>query len=238
MTIEVSNKEHFAQILRQEEEYIAQLCADIVKFKPDIVITEKGLSDYAQHIFLKNNITAFRRLRKTDNHRLARASGATIVSRTDELQESDVGTRCGLFEVKKIGDEYFAFFEECEQPKACTVLLRGANKDVLNEIERNLIDAMNVARNVVFDSRLVPGGGAIEMAISQALLTKSNGIEGIQQWTYRGIANALEVIPRTLTQNCGAKVVKVLTELRAKHASDPDKNSTFGIMEKRELSQI
>jgi len=67
------------------------------------------------------------------------------------------------------------------------------------------------------------------MAISQHLMTKSNSIEGVQQWTYRAIANALEIIPKTLSQNCGAKVVKILTELRAKHASDPEKNSTFGI---------
>jgi T-complex protein 1 subunit gamma len=84
----------------------------------------------------------------------------------------------------------------------------------LNEIERNLMDAMNVARNVLLDPRLVPGGGAIEMAVSQALISKSNAIEGIQQWTYRAAASALEVIPRTLAQNCGAKVVRVLTELR------------------------
>ncbi len=54
------------------------------------------------------------------------------------------------------------------------------------------------------------------MAVSQQLLNKSSNIVGVQQWTYRGIANALEVIPRTLAQNCGAKVVRVLTELRVR----------------------
>jgi len=229
MNIEVTDPNHWSQILKQEEEFIARLCADIIKFKPDIVLTEKGLSDLAQHYFIKNNITAFRRLRKTDNLRIARAVGATICHRTDEIQESDIGTGCGLFEVRKIGDDYFFFMEECKNPKACTIILRGANKEILSEIDRNLTDAMNVARNVIMEPKLVPGGGAIEMAISQYLNTKSNSIEGVQQWTYRGIANALEVIPKTLAQNCGAKVVKVLTELRAKHASDPDKNFFFGI---------
>jgi len=229
MDIEVSGDENWEKILQQEEEYVTQMCRDIIKFKPDLVITEKGLSDLAQHHFVKNNITALRRLKKTDNNRLARAVGATIVNRTDEIQESDIGTGAGLFEVRKIGDEYFCFIEDCKNPKACTLLLRGANKDVLNEVERNLQDAMSVARNVMFDPKLVPGGGAIEMACSQSLLSKSSSIEGVQQWTYRGIANALEVIPRTLAQNCGAKVVRVLTELRAKHASDPEKNYTWGI---------
>jgi len=228
-SIELSSEEHWTQILKTEEEYVSRLCNDILKFKPDIVVTEKGVSDLAQHHFLKAGVSAFRRARKTDNNRLARACGATIVNRTDEIKESDVGTGCGLFEVRKIGDEFFAFFEECKEPKACTVLLRGANKDVLNETERNLLDAMNVARNVLLDARLVPGGGAIEMAISQALMVKSNSIQGVQQWTYRAIANALEVIPRTLAENCGAKVIRVLTELRAKHASDVEKGSTWGI---------
>jgi T-complex protein 1 subunit gamma len=61
--------------------------------------------DLAQHFLVKHNITALRRLRKTDNNRIARACGATIVSRTDEIQESDIGTGAGLFEIRKIGDE-------------------------------------------------------------------------------------------------------------------------------------
>ena len=81
------------------------LCPQIIAHKPDIVITEKGVSDLAQHYFVKAGITAFRRLRKSDNNRIARACGATVVSRPDEIQESDIGTGCGLFEVRKIGDE-------------------------------------------------------------------------------------------------------------------------------------
>jgi T-complex protein 1 subunit gamma len=64
-----------------------------------------AFSDLAQHYLVKAGITAFRRLRKSDNNRIARAVGATIVSRPDEIQDSDIGTGCGLFEVRKIGDE-------------------------------------------------------------------------------------------------------------------------------------
>ncbi len=103
--VEIMNEDDFNALLRQEEEYIEQICAQIVAFKPDIVVTEKGVSDLAQHYFLKAGITSFRRLRKTDQNRLARATGATIVNRPDEIQESDIGTNCGLFEVRKIGDE-------------------------------------------------------------------------------------------------------------------------------------
>jgi T-complex protein 1 subunit gamma len=205
-----------ATLLHMEEEFIENLCVQIIKFKPDVVITEKGLSDLAAHYLSKAGISAIRRVRKTDNNRIARACGATIVNRPEELQESDVGTGAGLFEVQKIGDEYFTFIVDCEDPKACTVLLRGASKDLLNEVERNLQDAMGVARNVMKDAKLVPGGGASEMAVAAALKEKSSSIEGIEQLPYRAVAQALEVIPRTLAQNCGVNVIRTMTALQAK----------------------
>ncbi len=70
-----------AQLLKLEEEYIQNLCQDIAKHKPDVVVTEKGLSDLAMHFLTKAGISGIRRLRKTDNNRIARACGATIVHR-------------------------------------------------------------------------------------------------------------------------------------------------------------
>lgn len=216
--IEISKEEDWNRILQIEEEQVKSMCDAIIALKPDLVITEKGVSDLAQHYLVKADITALRRVRKTDNNRIARATGATIVNRVDDLQESDVGTGCGLFEIEKIGDEYFTFLTKCEDPKACTILLRGPSKDVLNEIERNLHDAMGVARNVMFHPSLAPGGGATEMAVAVRLRELAKGIEGVQQWPYRAVAEALEVIPRTLIQNAGKSPVRVLTDLRAKHA--------------------
>jgi T-complex protein 1 subunit gamma len=60
------------RVLELEEEYIKSICEDIIKMKPDLVITEKGISDLAQHFLVKANITAIRRLRKSDNNRVAR----------------------------------------------------------------------------------------------------------------------------------------------------------------------
>ncbi|XP_031572027.1 T-complex protein 1 subunit gamma-like [Actinia tenebrosa] len=226
-SLEISGETDFNRILELEEEYIKKLCDDIIAVKPDLVITEKGISDLAQHFLMKANISAIRRVRKTDNNRIARATGATILNRTDELKEEDVGTGAGLFEINKFGDEYFTFITECKNPKACTILLRGASKDILNEVERNLQDAMNVARNVIQDPRLVPGGGACEMALAHALIEKSKSVAGIQQWPYRAVGKALEVIPRTLIQNCGANTIRTLTALRAKHATPG--NTTWGV---------
>ena len=225
--IEISKEEDWNRILQIEEEQVKLLTDAIISVKPDLVITEKGVSDLAQHFLVKHNITALRRVRKTDNNRIARATGATIVNRVDDLQESDVGTGCGMFEIEKIGDEYFSFLTQCKNAKACTILLRGPSKDILNEIERNLQDAMSVARNVMFHPRLSPGGGATEMAVSIRLAQRAKSVEGVQQWPYKAVAEAMEVIPRTLIQNAGASPIKVLTKLRAKHAERG--GSTWGI---------
>ncbi|KAK9710526.1 T-complex protein 1 subunit gamma [Basidiobolus ranarum] len=224
--IEITKEEDWNRILQIEEEQIKSLCDKIIELKPDLVITEKGVSDLAQHYLLKAGITALRRVRKTDNNRISRATGATIVNRVDDLKDSDVGTQCGLYAVEKIGDEYFSFLTKCQNPKACTILLRGPSKDILNEIERNLQDAMCVARNVYFNPNLSPGGGATEMAISVKLAEKAKTLEGIEQWPYMAVSEAMEVIPRTLVQNCGGNAIKVLTQLRAKQANG---NHTWGI---------
>merc|ERR1719184_634647 len=225
--IEIMNEGDFSKILEQEETYIKKICDEIIAFKPDLVITEKGVSDLAQHFLMKANISVIRRLKKTDNNRIARAVGATIVNQTEDIKEEDIGTKCGLFNVEKIGDEYFTFLVQCQDPKACTILLRGASKDILNEVERNLQDAMHVARNVLIDPVLVPGGGAAEMALSCALEEKSRSVTGVTQWPYKAVAKALEIIPKTLIQNCGVNVIRTLTSLRAKQAEG--NSTTWGI---------
>jgi len=179
--MEFTKEEDFKRALEMEEEEVKKMCDFILAVKPDVVITEKGLSDSAQHYLLKGgNVSCIRRLRKTDNNRISRVCGATIVNRPEELQESDVGSACKDFEIKKIGDEYFCFMTECEEPKACTILLRGGSKDVLNEVERNLQDALGVARNVLLNPKLVPGGGALEMQIACRLNELATKVEGSQ----------------------------------------------------------
>lgn len=123
--IEISKEADFARINQIEEEQVKAMVDRILEFNPDLVITEKGISgapfrlcgvlivhcsppcrtDYAQYFFAKANVSALRRVRKSDNNRIARAVGGTIVNRVEDLRESDVGTRCGLFNIEKIGDE-------------------------------------------------------------------------------------------------------------------------------------
>jgi T-complex protein 1 subunit gamma len=222
--VELKNDEDFVALLKMEENWTRKVCERLLSFKPDIIITEKGLSDLAIHFLQRAGVSAIRRVRKTDNVRIARACGATIIHRPDELKETDIGTLAGIFDVRKLGDDFYSYITDCLQPKACTIILRGASKDILNDVERNLKDAVAVARNIFFEPRILPGGGAVEIEIGRQLMQNSLKTKICEQWPFRGLGVALEVIPRTIAQNCGVNVVRAMAELRAKHLSHQDTN--------------
>ncbi|ETO10446.1 CCT chaperonin gamma subunit [Reticulomyxa filosa] len=191
--IEITKTGDFEEYLKMEEAYIQTICDQLAALKPDIIVTEKGCAGQFNSFSL---LLLLRRLKKTDNVRLARACGAIIGHRVEMLKESDVGTGCGLFEVRSIADDYYSFFVKCKNPKACSVILRGGSKDVLQEMWRNLEDAMAVTKNILKCPKILPGGGATEMALSTYLLQKSLTIEGSQAYPYKAVAKALEVVPR------------------------------------------
>jgi len=227
--IELLKENDFERYLQVEEQFIEELCKQILALKPDVVTTEKGCSDLALHFLKSAGVSVLRRVKKTDNIRIARATGATIGNRPHLMKNEDVGTKCGLFEIRTVSDDQFAYFVKCKSPKACTILLRGGSKEVLQEVERNLQDALCVARNIIENPKILPGGGATEMAISTFLTEKSKSIEGVMSWPYRAVATAIEIIPRTLINNCGQQPIKILTQLRAKHSSKDEKASYYGI---------
>ena len=88
-------------------------------------------------------------------------------------------------------------------------------------------NAMQVVRNVVYDPKLLPGGGATEMALAVAIRKHGQSLQGLgtQQAPFMAVGEALEVIPRTLAQNCGVSVIRTITSLRAKHASALDEGN-------------
>jgi hypothetical protein len=78
----------------------------------------------------------------------------------------------------------------------------------------SLQDAMCVARNVALEPKLVPGGGAVEMAVAAALTEKSKSISGVHQWPYRAVAQALEVRRVPVTKALPPNLVTVLQRQR------------------------
>lgn len=93
---------------------------------------------------------------------------------------------------------------ECRDPKACTILLKEASKEIVSEVEHNLQDAMQVCLQCSPDPSAGARDGDSEMAVAYALTEKSKAMTGVEQWPYRAVAQALEVIPHILIQNVGS----------------------------------
>ncbi|KAM0674078.1 T-complex protein 1 subunit gamma [Gurleya vavrai] len=226
INFEFSNEQDFTKALKYEEDQIKEACQKIIDLKIDIICVEKGISDFAYSILQSNNITALRRFKKTELERLAKVSGSIIVNRVFDLDEKCIGKDCESFDYIKIDDEYYCKFIN-QNAKACSVLLRGPSKDIINELERNFMDAVKVAKNVLISPKILPGGGATEMAISKALFNnlKDKKISDLERKVTENLSEAFKIIPALLATNCGADALKLIPELEAM----PENEFFYGI---------
>jgi T-complex protein 1 subunit delta len=121
-------------------------------------------------------------------------------------------------EVESNGARYLKVTGTKNIGKTISVLIRGANNLVLEEAERSLHDALCVIRCLVKKRALIAGGGAPEIYASQKLLQYAKGLKGMEAYCFEEFATALEVIPTTLAENAGLDPIRIVTELRNRHA--------------------
>ncbi len=182
-----------------------------------VVITQKGIDEVAQHFLAKKGIMAIRRVKRSDMEKLERATGGRIVSSIRDLTPDDLGF-AGLVEERRVGNDKMVFIEKCKNPKAVTILLRGANDMLLDEAERNLQDALHVLRNVLRKPKIVPGGGAMEVELAMRLREYARKVGGKEQLAIEAYADALEEIPMILAESAGLDALQTLMDLRKLHA--------------------
>ena len=155
-------------------------------------------------------------MKKSDMERLAKATGARIITNLDDLKEDDLGC-AELVEERKIGDDKMVFIEGCRNPRSVTILIRGATERVVDEAERSLHDALSVVRDVVQEPKILAGGGAPEIETARQLRKYAESLPGKEQLAATKYAEALEAIPATLAQNAGLDPIDILSDLRARH---------------------
>ena len=217
--IQITSPDQMQQFLDQEEDMLKDLIAKIKDAGANVVICQKGIDDMAQHFLAKEGILAVRRAKNSDMEKLARATGGSIVSNIDEIDEEDLG-KAGLVEERKVAGDDMLFVTECENPKAVSVLVRGGTEHVVDEIERALNDAIRVVGVAIEDGKVVAGGGAPEVQMALKLREFASSVGGREQLAVESFANALEVIPRTLAENGGMDPIDTLVDLRSKHEGD------------------
>ncbi|MCI4334837.1 MAG: TCP-1/cpn60 chaperonin family protein [Thermoplasmata archaeon] len=214
--IEINDPSQLNAFLQEEENMLRRMVEQVKKSGATVVLCQKGIDDLAQHFLAKEGIYAVRRVKKSDMEKLAKATGANIVSKVSELTPADVGS-AGLVEEKKIGEDSLTFVTGCKNAKAVSVLLRGGTEHVLDEIERSMDDALNVVAVAVEDGRIIYGGGAAASEIALRLRDEAAKVGGREQIAFESFAEALETVPRTLAENAGLDPIDILIELRQSH---------------------
>ncbi len=215
--IEISDPTQLSAFLHEEESMLRRLVDKIKSEGANVIFVQKGIDDLAQHFLAKEGIFAARRVKKTDMEKIAKATGASIVNKIEELEQDDIGS-CGLVELRRVQEDEMTYITDCKNPKAVSILIRGGTKHVVNEVERSMDDAMNVVAVAIEDGKIVTGGGSTAMELSMRLKEFSSTVGGREQMAIEAFASALESIPTALAENAGHDSIDVLIEMRKAHS--------------------
>src|SRR5438552_9587743 len=176
----------------------------------------KGLDGPAPHYLATQDIYAGRPRKTADMEKLAKATGGKVVTKLDELAKDDLGYAKLVYE-KKIGEDEMTFVTGCKNPKAVSILIRGGTEHVVDEVERSLEDATSVVAVAIEDGKVITGGGSSATEIALSLRDFAATVGGREQIAIEAFADAMEVIPRTLSENAGLDPIDILIELRKEH---------------------
>ena len=214
--IEITSPEQMQAFLDQEAKMLKEMAEKIIKTGANVVLCQKGIDDLVLHYFAKAKIMAARRVKRSDMEKLAKATGAKIVTNIDEISSSDLGS-AGMVEERKVAGEEMIFVRECKNPKSVTIFVRGGSEHVVDEAERAITDAVRAVISTIEVGKVVTGGGAVEMELSRRLKEYARQVGGREQLAIEKFAEALEIIPKTLAESTGLDPIDALVELRAAH---------------------
>src|SRR6184192_2580288 len=214
--IEITDPTQLQAFLNEEEGMLKRMVETVRKSGANVLFCQKGIDDLAQHYLAKQDIYAVRRVKKSDMEKLAKATGGKIVTKLDELTKDDLGYAKLVYE-KKIGDDEMTFVTGCKNPKAISILIRGGTEHVVDEVERSLEDATSVVAVAIEDGKVITGGGSSATEIALSLRDFAATVGGREQIAIEAFADAMEVIPRTLSENAGLDPIDILIELRKEH---------------------
>ncbi|MEM0376777.1 MAG: thermosome subunit alpha [Thermofilum sp.] len=215
--INITSPDQLKLFLDEETEILRRKIEKIKEAGATVVFCQKGIDDVAQYYLAKAGILAVRRVKKSDMEKLARATGAKILTRVEDISPEALGF-AKLVEERKVADEKMVFVEGCPNPKSVTILVRGGADHIVDEAERAIHDALSVVRNVIREPAVVAGGGAVEMEVAMKLREFARTLPSKEQLAVLRYAEAVESVVSILAQNAGAEPIDILTELRRLHA--------------------
>ncbi len=215
--IRITSPESIKAFLDQESDMLKKKVDQVVATGANVVFCQKGIDDMAQHYLAKAGVLGSRRVKKSYMEKLSKATGGKVVNNLADLKAEDLGI-CGSVEEKKVGNDKMIFVEECKDPQAVAIFIRAGLERMLDEAERALNDALYVISDVAEVPQMVSGGGSIEMEMAKAVREYAASVGGREQLAIEAFAEALEVIPRTLSENAGLDILDTMVAMKAAHA--------------------
>ncbi len=218
----VNDPKELERIREEESAITARRIQMVLEAGANVIFCSKGIDDMALKYFVEAGAIACRRVPKEDLKRVARATGATVLSSLSDMDGNESFDPSHLGEAKevcetRVSDDEMILVKDCKSSEACTMLLRGANDYFLDEIDRSLHDALCVVKRCLESGSVVPGGGAVESALSVHLEQKSVSLSSREQLAVAEFAEALLCVPKTLAVNAAKDSTDLVAKLRAYH---------------------
>jgi thermosome len=226
--IQITDPGQLQKFLDEEEKTLRKKADLIKKSGANVVVCQKGIDDLVQHFLAKEGIFAVRRVKKSDMEKLAKATGAKLVTNLEDLRSSDLG-KAGMVEEMKIADSDMTFVTGCKDAKSVSILIRGGTEHVIDEAERALHDALKVTAVAMEDGIALSGGGSMEIELSLALQKFGSKVGGREQLAIEAFSKATEIIPWTLAENAGLDAIDVLIQLRSEHEGKKRMNAGINV---------
>lgn len=199
--IVINDPSKLEEIRYKEIEISKKVIEVIKKTGANLVLTTKGIDDLCTTLLSEAGICAIKRCKKSDLEIIAKYSGTRILNEVN-LDDKIVLGNGGLFEMKQVGNDECGFIYGLKKNLG-TIMLRGPNTQVLEELHRSLNDALNIVKRTLESKCVVPGGGAVEIALSTILETFSMSINSREHIAIFFYSEALLTIPKTLCINAG-----------------------------------
>uniref|UniRef100_A0A1I7YW89 T-complex protein 1 subunit alpha n=1 Tax=Steinernema glaseri TaxID=37863 RepID=A0A1I7YW89_9BILA len=223
ISVVVEDPEKLEAIRREEMDIVKRRIDKILKAGANVVLTTGGIDDLCLKQFVEVGAMAVRRCKKVDLKRIAKATGATLISSLanlegDESFEASMLGTCEEIVQERISDDELIFIKKTGARTAASIILRGANDVMLDEMERSVHDALCVCRRVLESKSVVCGGGAVEVALNVYLEAFATSLASREQLPVAAFADALLVIPKTLAKNAAKDSITLCGKLRSFHA--------------------
>ncbi|GAA5837705.1 hypothetical protein JCM9279_006839 [Rhodotorula babjevae] len=220
--ITIDDPEQLEAIRKRESDITLERVRKILASGANVILTTKGIDDLCLKEFVEAGAMAVRRCKKEDLRRIAKATGATMVSSLANLEGEETFDSAYLGQAEevvqeRISDDELILVKGTKVVSSSSVILRGANDYLLDEMERALHDSLCAIKRTLESGSVVPGGGAVETALSIYLENFATTLGSREQLAIAEFANALLVIPKTLAVNAAKDSTELVAKLRAYH---------------------